>query len=365
MDKTEEIVNSLKQNLEKIDNNDFSIYFFVIDTKGAPMGSVANIYEHVKILTEMGFKASILHEKNEYTQKQQPFINTWLGTEYGELPHSSIEDQSIKIGATDFIIIPELFANVMEQTATLPGKRIVFCQSYDYITETLQPGKSWKDYNITDCITTTENQKEYIENLFNNGIKVKVVPVGVDERFQEPTKPKKPIINIFTKDQRDTVKIFKTFYLKFPHLKWVTFRDMRSMDKNTFAKAMAESCLSIWVDDIGGFGTFPLESMKSGTPVIGKMPNLANGWMGEKNGIWVDTINMIPDLASQYIQAWLEDNQPKEMLEAMKETVSKYTIETQKTAIEEVYKTLISERRTEVETALSKYEVDNVEEKNN
>ena len=87
--------------------------------------------------------------------------------------------------------------------------------------------------------------------------------------------------------------------------------------------------------------------------------------MGEKNGIWVDTINMIPDLASQYIQAWLEDNQPKEMLEAMKETVSKYTIETQKTAIEEVYKTLISERRTEVETALSKYEVDNVEEKNN
>ena len=27
---------------------------------------------------------------------------------------------------TDYIIIPELFANVMEQTVNLPGKRVVF-----------------------------------------------------------------------------------------------------------------------------------------------------------------------------------------------------------------------------------------------
>jgi hypothetical protein len=253
----------------------------------------------------------------------------------------------------------------MEQTAQLPGKRIVFCQSYDYITETLQPGKSWKDYRITDCITTTEQQKEYIENLFNNGINVKVTPVSIDDKFVEPTKPKKPIISIYTRDQRDTVKIFKTFYLKFPHLKWVTFRDMRGMDKETFAKTLSESCLSIWIDDIGGFGTFPLESMKVGTPVIGKIPNLVNGWMTEKNGVWVDTVNIIPDLASQYLQAWLEDTHNSEMFDAMKETVANYTPEKQKETIETVFEELISERTTEIETTLAKYEVDNVEEKNN
>jgi hypothetical protein len=365
MDNKEEIVKSLMENLEKMENKDFSIYFFVIDTQGNAVGSVAYIYEQVKVLTELGYKASILHEKNDYTTNQISFIKTWLGEEYAELPHVSIENQNIKVSVTDFIIIPELFANVMEQTVNIPAKRIVLCQSYDYITETLQPGKSWKDYGINDCITTTDSQKEYIESLFNGLIKVSVVPVSVDDTFSDSSKPKKPIVAISTRDQRDTVKIFKTFYLKYPHLKWVTFRDMRGMSKSVFAKALAESCVSVWVDDIAGFGGFALESMKCSTPVIGKIPNLLNGWMDEKNGIWVDSINAIPDVLSKYLQAWLEDNYSTELLESMKETVGNYTPELQKEKIKEVYGEIFNSRIEEFKTTLSKYKVDNVEEKIN
>ena len=63
---TEEIVKNLEQNLTKMEEKNFSIYFFVIDTNGSPTGSVANIYEHVKMLNELGYKACILHEKNDY-----------------------------------------------------------------------------------------------------------------------------------------------------------------------------------------------------------------------------------------------------------------------------------------------------------
>ena len=216
--KAEELVETLQQNLEKIEKKDFSIYFFIIDTNGTPIGSVANIYEHVKVLNQLGYKACILHEKNEYATKQLEFIKGWLGEEYSSLPHASIEDKEVKINMVDYIMVPELFANVMEQTVNLPGKRVVFCQSYDYITETLQAGKSWSDYNITDCITTTEKQKEYIDGLFNGKINTKVVPVSIDERFKKTDKLKKPIISILTRDQRETVKIFKTFYLKDRHL---------------------------------------------------------------------------------------------------------------------------------------------------
>jgi len=365
MDNKEEIVKSLMENLEKMENKNFSIYFFVIDTQGNHVGSVAYVYEQVKLLNELGYKASILHEKNDYTENQINFIKNWLGEEYGDLPHVSIQNQNIKVSTTDFIVIPELFANVMEQTVNLPAKRIVLCQSYDYITETLQPGKSWRDYGITDCITTTESQKEYIESLFNNTVKVNVVPVSVDENFSEPKKPKKPIVAIFTRDQRDTVKIFKTFYLKYPHLKWITFRDMRGMSKSVFAKGLSEACVSVWVDDIAGFGGFAIESMKCGTPVIGKIPNLLNGWMNEKNGIWVDSINAIPDVLSKYLQAWLEDNYSPELLESMKETVSNYTPEIQKEKLKEVYSEIINNRIEEFKTTLSKYKVDNLEEKIN
>ena len=42
----------------------FGIYFFTIDTKGNPTAGVANIYEHVKVLRELGYDAKILHVQN-------------------------------------------------------------------------------------------------------------------------------------------------------------------------------------------------------------------------------------------------------------------------------------------------------------
>ena len=162
MDKVEEILKNLNLAIERLEKKDFSIFFFVADTETTPVGSVAYIYEQVKMLIELGYNARVLHEKNNYKDKQLPFIKNWLGEEYSSLPHSSIEDKSVKVDATDFVVIPELFANVMEQTVQIPAKRIVLCQSYDYITESLQAGKTWVDYNITNCITTSEKQKEYI-----------------------------------------------------------------------------------------------------------------------------------------------------------------------------------------------------------
>ena len=357
---TQEIVETLKTNLKRLEEKDFSIYFFVIDTNGAPTGAVANIYEHVKLLTELGYNAHILHEKNEYATKQVDYIKSWLGEEYSSLSHVSIEDKTVKINMTDIIMVPELFANVMEQTVNLPGKRVVFCQSYDYITETLQPGKTWLDYGITDCITTTEKQKEYIDNLFNERVNTRVVPVAVDSRFTKNTEPKKPIVAIMTRDQRDTVKIFKNFYIKYPHLKWITFRDMRGMSKDVFAEALKESCVAVWVDDIAGFGTFPIESMACGTPVIGKLPNLANGWVTEKNGIWVDNTVIIPDLLSQYLQSWLEDSVPSDIFSEMDETVGNFTTNIMRDSVESVYTELFENREKEIKETLAKYEVDNV-----
>ena len=39
----EEKIKKLKDSIEKINNKDFGIYFFTIDTKGNPTAGVANI----------------------------------------------------------------------------------------------------------------------------------------------------------------------------------------------------------------------------------------------------------------------------------------------------------------------------------
>ena len=112
----EEQINQGKSVIEKIGNKDFTLYFFTLDTKGNPTAGIANIYEHVKLLNELGYKAAILHEKNDYKLKGDENgqgIADWLGEEYASLPHVSIEKQELSISPADFIIIPEIFSNIM------------------------------------------------------------------------------------------------------------------------------------------------------------------------------------------------------------------------------------------------------------
>ena len=42
-------------------------------------------------------------------------VESWLGTDYSELPHSNIESGELKVGPQDFVIIPELYGNTLEQ----------------------------------------------------------------------------------------------------------------------------------------------------------------------------------------------------------------------------------------------------------
>ena len=59
-------------------------------------------------------------------------------------------------------MVPEIFGYIMTQISNLPCAKIVLCQSYDYIYETLQPGQTWPQLGFTKCITTSDKMSEYI-----------------------------------------------------------------------------------------------------------------------------------------------------------------------------------------------------------
>jgi|694.fasta_scaffold39957_5 hypothetical protein len=353
-----EIVKQIESNIERLSKKDFGIYFFTMDTKGTPTAGVANVYEHVKVLNELGYRAYILHEKNDYSS-----VSSWLGEEYGNLPHLSIERNELKVSGVDVVIIPEIFGNVLEQIKGLPCRKMIMCQAYDYIFEMLEPGKTWIDYKVRDVITTSETQKEYIQNLFaNQFMEVGSTSISIPDYFKKSEEPKKPIVTIYTRDQRDTLKIFKAFYIKYPHLKWVSFRDLRGMSREKFAENLSESCVSVWVDDVSGFGTFPLESMRCGVPVIGKVPNMVPEWMTDRNGMWTNNVNNIVDILGNYIQAWLEDLEPQELYTEMDETNTKYKPEEQKEIIKNYFDNLTNKMVIEFEKSLEQYDLTGITE---
>jgi len=356
----------LEEVISNIENKNFGFYFFVLDTKGNPTAGVANIYEHVRLLNKLGYNAYILHEKNDYRlrgNQEGMGISDWLGEEYAELPHVSIEAQQLNVGAKDFIIIPEVFANIMDQVKSFPCKRIVLSQSFEYSLELLPIGRRWTDYGFNDVITTSERQAHELKTYFPS-IKTHIVPVSIPSYFKAPDKPKIPVVSIVTREPGAAAKIAKKFYLQFPMYKWITFKELRGMPRKVFADELSKSCLAVWVDDLSGFGTFPLECMQTDTPVIGKMPNMIPEWMEEKdsegnpviknNGIWSNTTLNIPELISKYLKLWLEDSVPSELLESMESSKNMYTEENQEAKIKEVYGLLVENRINEFQGALEK-----------
>jgi len=298
----QDFIDKLGKSVTNLKEKKNRIYFLVQDTKGNAKASVRYIYEMAYHLFKNEFNVKIIHEQNDYKG-----VGTWLSTKYDEMPHQSIESQNLEISPEDFIVIPELYGHVMEQISKLPCGKIVLSQSYDYVLETLPPGATWSQYGFTKCITTTQEQKEYLNSIMKN-ISFDIVEPVISENFVRKEFPAKPIVSVHTREQRDTMKIIKSFYLKYPQFRWITFRDMRGLSQDEFSSLLKESFVSVWVDDISGFGTYPIESMKVGTPVIGKIPNIKPEWMNENNGIWTNDLVGIVDVLAEFVQNWLEDN---------------------------------------------------------
>jgi|TARA_R110002153_G_C13325874_1_gene497501 hypothetical protein len=356
-----EQLENLKNSIKKIKDKDFGIYFFTLDTKGNPTAGVATIYEHVKKLRELGYNAQILHDKDDYKLREDENgigLAEWLGDEYAELPHISIESQKLQVGPQDFVIIPEAFASVMKQTKDFPCKRVVFLQAYEYIFEMLEIGEGWDQFNIRDVITTNKNLTDYVRTIFR-GTFTEEIPLAIPEYFKDSDKPKVPTISMSARDKRELLKIVKIFYQKYPHYRFVTFRDMSGLPRKDFADELSKSFLSVWIDELSSFGTFPIESMKCNTPVIGKIPRMVPEWMGSvdengnlnlnDNGIWTANLNSIPDVIATMVGLYLEDALPENIMNGMEEYKNKYDVETFEKTLSEVYGRLFDRRIVEFE----------------
>jgi hypothetical protein len=362
----EEQKKQIESTLQNLTDKTFNLYFFTLDTKGNPTAGIANIYEHVKVLNELGYNATILHEKNDYKlrgNEEGQGIAEWLGEEYAQLPHVSIEGQQLNVGPADFIIIPEIFSNIMDQVKGFPCRKVVFSQSYDYLLELLPIGKRWNvDYGFNDVITTSVKQAQYLSTLFPS-INLHLVPVSIPSYFKPSEKPKIPVVALHTRNQSDAAKIAKAFYLQYPMYKWITFKELRGLPRKEFAEELGKCCLAVWIDDTAGFGTFPLEAFESDTTIIGKIPNLVPEWMETtdeegnavitNNGVWTNTALNIPELIATYLKVWLEDAVPAELTEAINNSKGKYTSEKQVEAITQVYGGLVSNRIAELNNMLN------------
>jgi len=334
-----------KNNLERIDssinkimNNSNVIYFLTYDTKNNARASVKHIYDMALSLRESGVDAKILVEDKTYSG-----VKSWLGDVYDEIPVVSIKEDNVQIYVEDILVVPEYYSNVLQQLSSIKAVKVMLVQQKDYIFETLSIGSRWSDFGFDRCITTSEKTKKYILEYFPETL-VYVIPPYIGENFSPSTKMKKPYISISCRDRNINRRIISEFYLKYPHLRWITFRDMVQLSYEEFSEALKECMVSVWVDDESTFGTFPLESMKCDVPVIGKLPNTEPEWL-TNNGMWTDNVNNITEILGTYVLAWIEGGELKdEIKETMKNSYLPFNKDFLKQKTKSVFESLISNR---------------------
>lgn len=352
-----EMLRIVEENITRLKDKDFNLYFFVLDTKGNPTSSLEYIYQTAYVLKNKGYNVTLLHQEKDFVG-----VGDWLGEEYANLLHANIETDNVEITPSDFLFIPEIFANVMMQTKKLPCKRVVLVQNYTHITEFMPVSQTYENLNITDVITTTKVQEVKIKELFPT-VRTHIVSPSIKKIFRKNVEPKKLIVNVISKDQSITNQIVKPFYWRNDLYKWVSFRDLRGVTQEVFADALREAAITIWVDDVTNFGYTLLESLRCGGVVLAKVPNTPSDWMIE-NGeltnsiLWFDHVDEIPNLVSLLVRSWTLDNIPDAVYENQSKFDELYSEETQANEIEEVYvKGLIERRLKEFEE--TKIDVEN------
>ena len=324
-DKNKIVIENINKEIAKIDKKENRIYFFVIDSKGVPSGSLEYIYNLALIAKEDGYDVSMLHTEEEFVG-----VGAWLGEEYTNLPHYNVNKGEVGTSPSDVLFIPEIYSQVMNQTKNLPCKRVVILQNYDYVVEQMPYAAQWGDFGIMEGITNSNYQAAELTEAFPYVKLTKVNPY-ISKIFGNTITPKKMVINVIAKDQSDIKRIVKPFYWKYPYFKWVSFKELRNLSKEDFATALREGAITIVVDESSSVMYSALEAMKSGSITMVKVPNTSLDWAdGEELPnccVWFNDYDTLHKQLASVVRSWITDKIPGVLEEESKKVLSKFSYE--------------------------------------
>ena len=355
-EKKEKILANIRKEMERIDKKENKVFFFVIDTKGVPSGSLEYIYNLALIAKDEGYDVTMLHTEDEFVG-----VNDWLGEEYSSLPHVNVNSGEISTSPSDVLFIPEIYSQVMNQTKGLPCKRVAILQNYDFVVEQMPFAAQWGDFGIMEGITNSDYQAKELNESFPYVKLTKVTPF-VSKIFGQTNEPKKMIVNIIARDQSDIKRAVKPFYWKYPMLKWVSFRELRDQPKEKFAAMLREAAVTIVIDEDASFCYSAVEAMKSGSIVVCKVPKGSLEWAEGENGalrnccVWFSDFDTLHKQIASIVRSWITDKVPNVLAEEAEKVYSEYTEERTRKEFAEYLGKVLARRRSEMEELIKQVE---------
>ena len=212
----------------------------------------------------------------------------------------------------------------------------------------------WGDFGIMEGITNSDYQAAELNEAFPY-VKLKKVTPFISKIFGTTINPKKMVVNVISKDQSDIKKIVKPFYWKYPFFKWVSFKELRNLSKEEFAKELREGAVTIVVDETASFMYSALEAMKSGSITMVKVPTTTVDWANSETGelpnccVWFNDYDTLHKQIASVVRSWITDKIPTVLAEETKKVLSEYGEEKTKSEILEFVNGVLGRRKKEME----------------
>jgi hypothetical protein len=210
----------------------------------------------------------------------------------------------------------------------------------------------WGDFGIMEGITNSDYQAAELNEAFPY-VKLKKVRPFISKIFGTTIAPKKMVINVISKDQSDIKRIVKPFYWKYPFFKWVSFKELRNLSKEEFAKELREGAMTIVVDETASFMYSALEAMKSGSITMVKVPTTTVDWANAEElpncCVWFNDFDTLHKQIASVVRSWITDKIPTVLAEETKKVTEEYTEENTKADILAYITDVLDRRKKEMQ----------------
>lgn len=291
-------------------------------------------YRHVDTLRQLGFEASVVHQRAGYRYvAARPGVPVLYMDRIG------------KLRPDDWMVIPETHRSALALARDSQCHKALFCQNHFYLSMTLAAiaGHDWSDYGITHFLCLSEPIRAAMQDWL--GINGTVIRPTIDAGLFVPgQRSAKPSIAFMPRKGGEHVGLTRMLIerhadvAKLPALRDIEWRVLDAMSQKQVAQALASSWIYLSTGNLEGLGLPPLEAMAAGCIVAGYVANGGNDYATPANGFWVgdeDTFALAAATRSILLRILADPADPglTAMRAAGAETARRYSLKTETAAL--------------------------------